>query len=88
MCVDTLHEGDNFDDDDNNNNNHNQLNKVLYSTYFCQFVCLFVISPRFNNSVTVPSVQYFTKSAFRSITQFVECNCTTFVSAGSVLATN
>jgi len=71
----------------NNNNNHNQLTRVLYSTYFCQFVCLFVISPRCNKSITVPSVHYFTKSAFRSITEFLECNCMTFFSAGCALAT-
>ena len=71
----------------NNNNNNNKLTRVLYSTYFCQFVCLFVISPSFNKFVVLPSVHYFTKSAFRSITEFLECNSMTFVSAVCTLAT-
>ena len=37
--------------------------------------------------MTVPIVHYFTKSAFCSITEFIECNCMTFVSAGCALVT-
>jgi hypothetical protein len=83
ISINTLHKGDDDDDDDNNNN---KLGFYIAHIFF-NLSCLYVISLRFKNSVTVLIVQYFTKSAFRSITEFLECNCMTFVSAGCALAT-